>query len=194
MSPVQGETESVLTSNISLHLWPLKAHLPEGRKVGFVISLSSKTCLWGREPAVWPCVKHPVFVQSSILQIIILNETGFRHQLTALLLTRPFLASLGLYKCTWIDWRISLWIGKAKRKKEEKKIHFPLLLAFFVIWAANFFHQAGCRSVFSEDEVDIGTYTHTLTKHQSIASCQLQWARSSCRFWRRFGTVLSSPH
>lgn len=102
-----------------------------------------------------------------------------------------FPCQLSLYRFAGTDWRISLWIGKAKRKKGEGELFYNSVVACLLC----------CLSfkVPSSNRLKIcifwGWTTHRHTHKVSVhCICKLQQALSSCTFWRRLKTMFPSLH
>lgn len=190
VSPVEGETESTLTSNFSLHLRPPKSTSAR-REKSWVSDFVELQNLPLRETdhsvalCETPCTRTIQYIANNHLE-----WSKFQTATHCVAFNLCFPRQLRFVQMH-LDWLENFFMNqKGQKKKREKKIalHFPLLLAGFVIWATKFFHQIGCRSVFSEDEVDIDT--HTLTKYQPSASvnCSVLFPPVF------FGEGVPSPH
>lgn len=151
-----------------------------------MISLSAKTCLQGTETAALPCVKHPVSLQSRILQIIVMKKKKTAANSNSLL-------AFNLYFPCQLRFIETHWPLPENLKSERmtrKKIFFTLPLVSCLLCYLNF-------KILPSSTLQIcvfrvrGVHRHTY-KVWVHCICQLQWALFSCAFWRWLGTVFSS--
>lgn len=167
LSPVEAGAEIILTSKFVLHLWPLKEHLKYRSRAGFVISLSSKICLWEGKIAAWAAtVKHPVFMQSRVLQRTIRKRNKLPTATHCITSKLSFPCQPRFYKFKSVHWRISLWIRKTKREQKGGKLFHISHCCLLCYWGFKAGFQADGRSVFSEAEMYMGA--HALSQNISL--------------------------